>query len=118
MSLSKSFRKIYKEIGHGLLFMFIPLQALASLVVNSPMVFWLAPISGVIAVIASLLLMRKISKMSPGAPKAVEVANAIREGAYAFLKRQYRTIAIITVIVFVLLAVAPGFGLGTAAAFL
>ena len=99
--------------------MFIPLQALATLtVINSPMVFWLAPISGVIAVIASLLLMRKIGKMSPGAPKAVEVANAIREGAYAFLKRQYRTIAIITAIVFVLLAIAPGFGLGTAAAFL
>ena len=98
--------------------MLINLQPLATLMVNSPMVFWLAPISGIIAVIASLLLMRKIGKMSPGAPKAVEVANAIREGAYAFLKRQYRTIAIITVIVFALLAVAPGFGLGTAAAFL
>ncbi len=98
--------------------MLINLLPLASLMISSPMVFWLAPISGVIAVIASLLLMRKIGKMSPGAPKAVEVANAIREGAYAFLKRQYRTIAIITVIVFVLLAIAPGFGLGTAAAFL
>jgi K(+)-stimulated pyrophosphate-energized sodium pump len=94
----------------------LPIAALT--VITSPMVFWLAPISGVIAVITSLLLMRKIGKMSPGAPKAVEVANAIREGAYAFLKRQYRTIAIITVIVFVLLAIAPGFGLGTAAAFL
>ena len=81
-------------------------------------VFWIAPIAGVLAVIVSLLLMRRIGKMSPGGPKAVEVGNAIREGAYAFLKRQYRTIAIITAIVFVLLAVAPGFGIGTAAAFL
>jgi K(+)-stimulated pyrophosphate-energized sodium pump len=85
------------------------------------MVFWLAPIAGVIAVIASLLLMRKIGKMSPGGPKAVEVGNAIREGAYAFLKRQYRTIAIITAVVFVLLWIAlPSgpFGIGTATAFL
>jgi K(+)-stimulated pyrophosphate-energized sodium pump len=65
--------------------------------------------------------MRKIGKMSPGGPKAVEVGNAIREGAYAFLKRQYKTIAIITVVVFILLWVAlpTGFlGLGTALAFL
>jgi len=96
--------------------MFIPLQALASLTVNSPLVFWIAPIAGVIAVIASLLLMRKIGKMSPGGPKAVEVGNAIREGAYAFLKRQYKTIGIITAVLFVLLAV--GLGVGTAIAFL
>ncbi|MGA3061577.1 MAG: sodium-translocating pyrophosphatase, partial [Candidatus Bathyarchaeia archaeon] len=49
--------------------------------------------------------------------------NAIREGAYAFLKRQYTTIAVITVVVFILLWVAiplPGtpLGVGTAAAFL
>ena len=59
--------------------------------------------------------------MSAGGPKAQEVGAAIREGAYAFLKRQYTTIAIITVVVFVLLWVAlpTGFlGLGTAAAFL
>jgi K(+)-stimulated pyrophosphate-energized sodium pump len=67
--------------------------------------------------------MRRIGRMSPGAPKAVEVANAIREGAYAFLKRQYTTIIIITAIVFVLLWIAiplPGtpLGVGTAAAFL
>jgi K(+)-stimulated pyrophosphate-energized sodium pump len=101
--------------------MLINLQALATLTVTSPMVFWLAPIAGVIAVIASLLLMRKIGKMSPGGPKAVEVGNAIREGAYAFLKRQYRTIAIITAVVFVLLWIAlPSgpFGIGTATAFL
>jgi K(+)-stimulated pyrophosphate-energized sodium pump len=65
--------------------------------------------------------MRYIGKMSPGGPKAQEVGSAIREGAYAFLKRQYTTIAIITAVVFVLLWVAlpTGFlGLGTAAAFL
>lgn len=108
--------------------MFIPLQALATSSVNSPspLVFWIAPIAGVIAVLASLLLMRHIGRMSAGGPKAQEVGNAIREGAYAFLKRQYTTIAMITVVVFVLLWVAlpsgpfnkPPYGVGTAAAFL
>lgn len=89
--------------------------------INSPAVFWIAPIAGVLAIVISLLLMYRIGKMSPGGPKTVEVGNAIREGAYAFLKRQYKTIAIITAILFVLLWIAlpTGYlGVGTAAAFL
>jgi K(+)-stimulated pyrophosphate-energized sodium pump len=123
MTLLKTIRKIYKENEHRLFNMFIPIQALASLSTNSPFVFWIAPIAGIIAVIASLLLMYRIGKMSPGGPKTVEVGNAIREGAYAFLKRQYKTIAIITVVIFVLLWIAlplkgTPYGIGTAAAFL
>jgi K(+)-stimulated pyrophosphate-energized sodium pump len=100
--------------------MLIPTQAYASLSVNQS-IFWIAPIAGIIAVIASLLLMYRIGKMSPGGPKAVEVGNAIRTGAYAFLKRQYTTIGIITVVIFVLLWIAlptGPLGVGTAAAFL
>ena len=97
--------------------MYIPLQTL-TFMYDNPLVFWIAPIAGIIAVVASLLLMYRIGKMNPGGPKTIEVGNAIREGAYAFLKRQYKTIAIITVIIFALLAVVPGFGLGTASAFL
>ena len=96
--------------------MLINLQPLISLTFDSPVVFWIAPIAGVIAVLASLFLMRKIGKMSPGAPKAVEVADAIREGAYAFLKRQYKTIAVITAVLFVVLSI--GLGIGTGIAFL
>ncbi|MCL1970693.1 MAG: sodium-translocating pyrophosphatase [Candidatus Bathyarchaeota archaeon] len=60
--------------------------------------------------------MQKINKMDPGSPKAQEVAQAIRIGAYAFLKRQYTTISIITVAIFALIAVA--LDIGTAIAFL
>jgi K(+)-stimulated pyrophosphate-energized sodium pump len=94
-----------------------PFQSVFGIAVfDSPAVFWIAPIAGILAVIVSLLLMRRIGKMSPGGPKAVEVGEAIREGAYAFLKRQYKTIAIITVVLFALLFV--GLGLNTAVAFL
>ncbi len=96
--------------------MLIPYQTLTTATNISPSVFWIAPIAGVIAVVASLIMMYKIGKMSPGGPKAVEVGNAIREGAYAFLKRQYKTIAIITVVLFALLWVA--LGMLTAIAFL
>ncbi|MGF3522223.1 MAG: sodium-translocating pyrophosphatase [Candidatus Bathyarchaeia archaeon] len=93
-----------------------PLQSVFNLVTfDSPVVFWIAPIAGFAAIIASLIIMRKIGKMSTGSPKAVEVADAIRVGAYAFLKRQYKTIAVITAVLSVLIAV--GLGVGTAVAF-
>src|SRR5512136_737577 len=102
-----------KNRSIGMLF---PLEVLGIKVFDSTSVFWIAPIAGVLAIIVSLLLMRRIGKMSPGGPKAVEVGEAIREGAYAFLKRQYKTIAAITAVLFVLLGF--GLGWGTAAAFL
>ncbi|MDR0492569.1 MAG: sodium-translocating pyrophosphatase [Nitrososphaerota archaeon] len=94
--------------------MYALLQALTS--IDNPAVFWVAPIAGIIAILVSLLLMRKINKINPGSPKAVAVGNAIREGAYAFLKRQYKTIGVIIVILFALIAIA--LDIGTAVAFL
>ena len=94
--------------------MYAVFQSLTSL--DNPAVFWVAPIAGIIAIIVSFLMMRKINKISPGSAKAIEVGNAIREGAYAFLKRQYKTISIIIVVLFALIAVA--LGIGTAVAFL
>lgn len=88
---------------------------------DGPEVFWIAPIAGVLAIVVSLLLMYRIGRMNPGGPKTVEVGNAIRKGAYAFLKRQYKTIAVITAVLFFLLWIAlpTGYlGLGTAVAFL
>ncbi len=113
-ALVKSEGKIFIQNKYALFNMYIPLQTLTSL--DNPYVFWIAPIAGIIAILVSLLLMRKIGKMSPGSPKAVEVGNAIRQGAYAFLKRQYKTIGAIIVVLFALIAVA--LGIGTAVAFL
>jgi K(+)-stimulated pyrophosphate-energized sodium pump len=99
--------------------MIVPLQILSLTNMElTQLAFLLAPIAGVIAILASLFLMLKIGKMDPGSPKAQEVAQAIRVGAYAFLKRQYKTISIITIIIFVLIALVPSLGLGTAMAFL
>ncbi len=52
--------------------MLITLQSITALTINSPLIFWLAPIAGVIAVISSLLLMRKIGKMSPAVQKPLK----------------------------------------------
>ncbi len=44
-----------------------------------------------------------VMKQEQGTPKMQEISNAIKEGAEAFLKRQYKTIALLAVIVAILI---------------
>src|SRR5213594_346146 len=51
------------------------------------------------------LLVRWITKRDPGSPRMQEIADAIRQGAEAYLGRQYRTISIIAVVFAVIFAI-------------
>jgi len=48
-----------------------------------------------------------VLKADQGTPKMQEIAKAVQEGAAAFLNRQFRTLSIFAVIVFVLLLLLP-----------
>ena len=56
-------------------------------------------IISLIALVYALYLSLQILKISPGSEKMQEISNAIREGAMAFLERQYKTIAVFAVII-------------------
>jgi K(+)-stimulated pyrophosphate-energized sodium pump len=60
---------------------------------------WMIPISIAIAVLVALYLARSVLSHGTGNPAMQQVAQAIREGAGAFLARQYRTIALLAIIV-------------------
>jgi len=53
----------------------------------------------------SWILASKINKLEPGTEKMQEIASAIKEGAMAYLARQYKTIAIFAVIITVILGI-------------
>jgi K(+)-stimulated pyrophosphate-energized sodium pump len=72
--------------------------------------------AAVLAIAYGLVLIRLIIKLPAGEGKMIGIAKAIQEGASAYLNRQYRTIAIIGIVVFVLLWV--GLGLTVALGFL
>ena len=78
----------------------------------------IAIIISLVALVYAGFLSHRILKIKPGTPKMEEIASAIKEGAMAYMKRQYRTIAIFAVIITIILfflfgiPIAAGFVLG------
>lgn len=68
----------------------------------------LIPISAVLALFMIIYLIYYISKQSTGTENMQEIAHAIKQGAFAFLNRQYRTIGALAIIVAVILGFITG----------
>ncbi|GIT56909.1 MAG: hypothetical protein Ct9H300mP18_03380 [Candidatus Neomarinimicrobiota bacterium] len=69
---------------------------------TNPLVLMI-PLSGIAAVLFALWKSNWINKQNPGNEKMQEIGLAIREGATAFLKREYRVLAVFVLIVAMLL---------------
>ncbi len=65
-----------------------------------------APLAGVIGLIFAIYLVRYILRLDAGTEKMRAIASAIQEGAMAYLNRQYKTVAVIAVLLAVLIALA------------
>jgi K(+)-stimulated pyrophosphate-energized sodium pump len=79
---------------------------------------WIIIAAGVLAVAYGIWTANELLKADAGSPRMQEIAAAIAEGAQAYLKRQYSTIAIVGVVIFLILGfllswtVAIGFLIG------
>ena len=65
---------------------------------------FMIPVAVLIAVLFALYFHKKIMSMDKGTPEMQKISDAIETGAMAYLRRQYKTIGIISVIIAVLLA--------------
>src|SRR6187455_1341659 len=66
---------------------------------NSAEWFWLLFSAGtaLLALAVGFFLMRGVLAADQGTPKMIEIATAIQEGAMAYLRRQFKTIAVILI---------------------
>ena len=60
-------------------------------------VLWLSAAAAILALGVGFFLVRKVMAEPEGSPKMREIAGAIQEGAWAYLKRQFKTIAVILI---------------------
>ncbi len=71
-------------------------------------IFWVVPVAGIIAVLFVIYLTRDVLRRDTGTPKMAEIGSMVFEGAWAFLKRQYGTIAMLAVVVAVIIGALVG----------
>ncbi len=69
-----------------------------------PLIWWIAPIGGIVALIFAVVFYRQVKSADPGDEKMQEVAGYVTAGAMAYLKRQYKVVAVFFVIVSGILA--------------
>ena len=73
---------------------------------------------GLLAVVYGIWAILSVLRADSGSPKMQEIAAAVREGAQAYLKRQYTTIGIVGIVIFLIVGyflgwlVAAGFAIG------
>ena len=69
-------------------------------------------IAGLLAILYAYIVSKQILSASPGNAKMQEIASAIQEGARAYLNRQYKTIAVVGIIILIIITYALGFWVG------
>ena len=74
----------------------------------------IAPISGIASIIVAIYLYFHVKRQSAGTPKMKEISDAIREGAVAYLKREYMTLTVFVAILAVILAIFLNYNLAIA----
>jgi len=77
-------------------------------ITDQAMPYFLGPIGAIAALIAAFIFSRSVMSKSEGTASMIEIAQAVRDGAMAYLKRQYKVVFVVFV---VLVAVLLGMGM-------
>src|SRR3989338_3143447 len=74
--------------------------------------------SAVLAILYGVYLIRRVLQMSQGSERMQAISRSIQEGARAYLNRQYKTVAAVAAVLFLIIGFVPSLGWLTAVAFL
>jgi len=73
-------------------------------------IFFLVPFASILALVFAWYFFKSMMKNSEGTDRMKEIAQYVREGAMAYLKRQYKVVGIVFAILVVLLTIMAYFG--------
>lgn len=73
-------------------------------------IFWLIPSASVIALIFAWFFFKDMMKNSEGTDKMKEIAQHVRDGAMAYLNRQYRVVTMVFIVLSIILIILAYFG--------
>jgi K(+)-stimulated pyrophosphate-energized sodium pump len=77
-----------------------------------------ALICGIAGVIYGIITAIWVNKQDSGNQKMIDISNAVKEGANAFIAREYKTVAMVAVVLILILAFVPALGMWAAAGFI
>ncbi|MDR2581429.1 MAG: sodium-translocating pyrophosphatase [Fibromonadaceae bacterium] len=76
----------------------------------TPSIWFIVPASSIIALLSALFFYKSLMKKPEGNQRMKEIAQYVREGAMAYLKRQYKTVSLVFVILSLMLVVLAVLG--------
>jgi len=79
---------------------------------------WICVIVGLVGAGVVAYFVRYVLRQEEGSARLKEISAAIREGGLAFIHREYRTLAVVVVVVAIILAVVPALGWEMSVAFI
>ncbi len=68
---------------------------------NIPLLWIVAPSGAIVSLIFAFILFRSVKKEDPGNEQMQKIAKYVREGAFAYLKQQYKGVGIFFIIAFI-----------------
>ena len=68
------------------------------------MLYYLAPVGAIVALIMAFIFSRSVMAQSEGEPEMIEIAEHVRAGAMAYLKRQYKVVFVVFIVLIAILA--------------
>ena len=72
--------------------------------------FWIIPVASIVALVFAWLFFKSMMKSSEGTDKMKEIAQHVRDGAMAYLSRQYKVVGIVFVVLLVILTILAYMG--------
>jgi K(+)-stimulated pyrophosphate-energized sodium pump len=77
----------------------------------SSAIFWIVPVAALCALLFAWIFYRSMKAQEEGTDRMIEIAGYVREGAMAYIKRQYTVVGKVFVVLVVLLTVLAYFGI-------